>query len=51
MGYWIMSGLHKLADMGSTGADVDRITAVINKNTDSYGERRANFTIAWNALR
>lgn len=51
VGYWIMSGLHKLADMGATGADVDRITAVINKNTDSYGERRANFTIAWNALK
>jgi putative chitinase len=51
VGYWTMKGLHKLADMGSTGADVDRITAVINKNTDSYPARRANFIIAFDALK
>jgi putative chitinase len=50
VGYWIMNGLHKLADRGATAADVDRITAVINKNTDSYAARRANFTIAFDAL-
>jgi putative chitinase len=50
VGYWIMKGLHKIADMGATGADVDRITAVINKHTDSYPARRANFVIAFNAL-
>ncbi len=51
VGYWTMNGLHKLADRGSTGADVDRITAVINKNTDSYAARRANFVIALGALK
>lgn len=51
VGYWTMNGLHKLADRGSAGADVDRITAVINKKTDSYAARRANFVIALGALK
>lgn len=50
IGYWVQNGLHKLADRGTTGADVDRITAVINQATDSYADRRANFTLALRAL-
>ncbi|MEQ1622773.1 MAG: hypothetical protein ABL919_15310 [Methylococcales bacterium] len=49
--FWIIHGLHKLADKGSLDADVDRITAVINKLTDSYGERRGNFKVAYNAFK
>jgi putative chitinase len=51
VGYWIMKGLQKLADLGIADADVDRITAVINSNTDSYDERRSNFKLALNALK
>jgi putative chitinase len=48
--YWIQKGLDKKADLGSMETDVDRITAVINVHTDSYGERRANFKLAFAAL-
>ena len=51
VGYWTLNKLQLLADRGATGADVDRITAVVNKDTDSYADRRANFVIALNALR
>lgn len=50
LGYWVMHGLHLLADRGSSGSDVDRITAVVNRYTDSYDDRRANFELAWRAL-
>ena len=41
--FWIQHGLQKLADQGSSDANVDAITAVINKKTPSYDQRRANF--------
>jgi putative chitinase len=50
VGFWVLHGLHKLADKGVNEADIDRITAVINPNTDSYPDRRANFTAALNAF-
>lgn len=50
VGFWILNKLHLLADRGATGEDVDRITAVVNKKTDSYPDRRANFVIAFNAF-
>ena len=50
VGFWVLHGLHKLADKGVTGADVDRITAVINLHTDSYAARRDNFAIARRAF-
>ena len=50
IGYWTVNGLPKLADHGITGDDVDHITAVINKNTDSYAERRDNFMLALQAF-
>lgn len=49
--FWLINGLDKKADQGSTPADVDRITRVINSKTDSYEERQANFVVAFNALR
>ena len=49
--YWIKNGLDKKADLGSTEEDVDRITGVINLHTESYGERRANFKLAFGALK
>ena len=47
--YWIQHGLDLLAD-GSGDAKVDRITAVINKKTTSYPERREHFKVAYDAF-
>lgn len=44
--FWVGHRLHKLADHGHAPADVDRITAVVNLRTDSYENRRNNFTVA-----
>ena len=41
--FWIQHRLPALADHGSSDLNVDAITAVINENTPSYGERRDNF--------
>lgn len=41
--FWLQHGLQNLADNGSDDSDVDAITAVINKSTNSYGARRDNF--------
>lgn len=49
--FWSQHGLHNLADLGTTGAHVDSITAVINKKTDSYARRRGHFEVALWALR
>jgi len=49
--FWSQHGLAKLADKGDKAADVDAITAVINKNTKSYENRRANFTEAYDAFK
>ena len=50
VGYWMLHRLQKLADMGTTGDDVDRITRIINANTNSYADRRMNFSVALNAF-
>ena len=39
MAYWIWKDLYKVADT----VDIDKVTAVINKYTDSYGERRKHY--------
>lgn len=44
--FWVGHRLHKLADHGRTPADVDRITAVVNLQTDSYEKRRNHFRVA-----
>jgi putative chitinase len=48
--YWIMKGLHVMADRGAADDDVNRITAVINKNTNSYEDRRTNFKLSLRAF-
>lgn len=49
--FWTKHDLHKLADRGSADEDVDRITAVINRDTDSYGDRRSHFGVAHDAFK
>lgn len=43
MGYWYSNKLNQKADKGSQPSHVDDITAVINKNTDSYDDRKQHF--------
>ncbi|EYF01846.1 Hypothetical protein CAP_7727 [Chondromyces apiculatus DSM 436] len=43
MGFWTLNNLNTKADMGARDADVDRITAVVNKHTHSYAERKTHF--------
>ena len=45
--FWLQHGLPALADAGSSEANVDAITAVVNKNTNSYEQRRQNFQRAY----
>jgi putative chitinase len=49
--FWIENGLHLLADAGFEGEHVDAITRIVNRDTDSYGKRRDNFSTAWAALK
>lgn len=39
MGYWIWRDVYKAADTG----DADKVTAVINKYTDSYAKRKGHY--------
>jgi putative chitinase len=48
--FWIQHGLPALADAGSSAANVDAITAVVNKSTNSYAQRRDNFRQAYQAF-
>lgn len=41
--FWIQHGLPALADRGSSPANVDAITNVVNQGTKSAGQRRGNF--------
>lgn len=43
MGFWTLNELNLKADQGDKDSHVDAITAVVNKNTDSYEERQENF--------
>ena len=49
--FWMQHQLHKLADRGAKVSDVDRITKIVNLHTDSYGDRRANFKVAYRAFK
>ena len=49
--FWIRNKLHTLADAGSADEHVNAITAVINKNTKSYAQRRDHFATAWAAFK
>lgn len=44
LAYWIWKDLYKLADAGTSEIVVDSITSVINKYTESYDDRKENFT-------
>jgi predicted chitinase len=46
--FWIANHLPEIADTGHTDDVVDKITAVINLHTDSYGARKNNFHAIWN---
>ncbi|MDQ8934731.1 glycoside hydrolase family 19 protein [Acinetobacter rudis] len=41
--FWLKYKLYEIADKGATEHQVDAITAIINKGTDSYGDRRKHF--------
>lgn len=43
MGFWTWRNLHTEALEGDTNAVVDSVTAAVNRGTNSYGERIANF--------
>jgi putative chitinase len=45
MGYWSMKKIYNTADQGATDAVVDKVTAIVNKWTGSYQERKDNFKI------
>jgi putative chitinase len=49
--FWVKNNLHTKSDAGSNDADVNAITAVVNKNTDSYADRRSNFATTWAAFK
>lgn len=46
MGYWTMNRLNVKADMGDTDEHVNNITAVVNRATDSYPQRREHFHVS-----
>lgn len=48
--YWLSRGLPEKADRGPTDSAVDSITAVINKFTDSYEQRKEHFRTIWAAI-
>lgn len=47
--FWVSKKLYELADKGAESKVVDSITGILNKDTDSYPERRANFDRLWSA--
>ncbi|WP_313055071.1 hypothetical protein [Pseudomonas lopnurensis] len=47
--FWVSNKLYELADNGAELKIVDSITEAINKETDSYPQRRANFKRLWEA--
>lgn len=44
--FWLMRHCPQVADAGSQPTNVDSITRIVNRDTDSYQERRAHFAIA-----
>ena len=45
MAYWIWHDLYRLADEGTSDSVVDKITAKINRYTDSYDKRKVHFRL------
>ena len=44
--FWLKFKLYDIADKGATNTQVDAITKIINKSTDSYVDRQKNFVSA-----
>ncbi|MBX8510446.1 chitinase [Pseudomonas cichorii] len=45
--FWLKNKLYEVADKGDGSEFVNSITAKINLHTDSYGDRRTQFTRIW----
>lgn len=45
--FWTQNNLHLAADAGTDHSNVNSITRVINRHTDSYGDRREFFDTIW----
>ncbi len=45
--FWVANGLPAIADRGTTATQVNEITAIVNRNTNSYAARVANFEQIW----
>ncbi|MGX5726888.1 glycoside hydrolase family 19 protein [Metapseudomonas otitidis] len=45
--FWLANKLYEIADKGPSDAYINQITEKINKYTDSYSERRAQFKRIW----
>ncbi|AZD32624.1 hypothetical protein [Pseudomonas chlororaphis] len=45
--FWLKNKLYEIADKGDAPEFVNAITAKINLHTDSYGDRRTQFTRIW----
>ncbi|GFM84869.1 hypothetical protein PSCICO_02680 [Pseudomonas cichorii] len=45
--FWLKNKLYEIADKGDGSEFVNSITAKINLHTDSYGDRRTQFTRIW----
>lgn len=45
MGFWSMNNINGAADGGEADDDVDAVTAIVNKHTDTYAKRRTNFGV------
>ena len=43
LAFWMWKDIYKAADMGTSDKDVDGVTKIINKYTNSYKERREYF--------
>ena len=43
LAFWMWKDIYKAADMGTSDKDVDGVTKIINKHTNSYKERREYF--------
>ena len=49
--FWIMKGLDRMAEHGSSDKDINAVTAVMNLKTDSYAARRGYFRTAYDAFK
>lgn len=48
MGFWELNKLNDIVAPNTTSTD--KITEIVNKHTNSYGERRSNFTAIYQEI-